>query len=163
MPSKDSSHKNSVCKSPSLCMRMDVSIRGEHFWKSASLNCLPHCILFCSPTFKNVFWERESALTSLYLERACDHLNSKCISLRLCPLPSWATVWDWIFQSSLLSSCSTLRCLDPSFSFHSSVYSRVYSLFDNYGWYYSNCTGFSEGIKLLEGKKKASTYFKIKV
>lgn len=162
MPSKDSSHKNSVCKSPFLCMRMDVSIRGERFCRSASLNCPPRCISFCFPTVKSIFWESLHSLHSIWREHVFIlilNVSHAC----LCPLPSWATVWDRTFQSSLLSSCSTLRCFDPSFSFHSSIYSSIYSLFDNYGQHYSNWTGLNKGRTLLEDKKKASNYFKIKV
>lgn len=126
MPSKDSSHKNSVCKSPFLCMRMDVSIRGERFCRSASLNCPPRCI---SPAFL-------STLPKVFSGRVCttspsfgEHvfiLILKCISHLPVPSALKGHCLRPDLQSSLLSSCSTSKVLIPV-SFHSSIYSSIYS------------------------------------
>lgn len=115
--------KTPSVSSLSLCMRMDMSIRGEWFWRSNSVNCLSHFISFYISASKKLFAGRENVHWLHVVGKECVFILSPEYISTLSSLSALiSVVWDWTFQISILNSSSMLRCLDPSFSVPYSTY-----------------------------------------
>lgn len=122
LPSKDSSHKNSVCKSSFfLYENWYVSYREhegeertEQFRRSGSINCFSCLISFSFSSSKSICWEKEYTLASHCLgTNVMLMLSPKHVSNLSYSSPSLVTIWDWTFQISLLKGVPLLGVWTP--------------------------------------------------